>query len=68
MCLPFAVYSPCASVVQLMSPQRHGNTRRDASQPPTVGRLKNKSIFRKRFSLTQISTECKAIGELSELK
>ncbi|HET7143571.1 MAG TPA: hypothetical protein VFI68_06105 [Anaerolineales bacterium] len=34
----------------------------------TVGRLKNKSNFMKRYSLTQIPTDCKVIGGLPELK
>ena len=33
-----------------------------------VGRLKKESNFRKRFSLTQIPTDCKVIGDPSELK
>jgi hypothetical protein len=43
-------------------------TRRFAAEAPFVGRLKNESNFRERFSLTQIPTDCKVIRELSELK
>jgi hypothetical protein len=43
-------------------------TSRPKRQMHTVGRLKNKSNCMKRYSLTQIPTGCKVIGELSELK